>query len=71
MRVEFHPASNVMLLSAKGHHSLGHLGKLTDSRVLEWFVRAEEKAEALCEIRVLGGTGGNTVHRVLAPPADS
>ena len=71
VRVEFHPASNVTLLSAQGHHSLGHLGKLTDSRVLEWFVRVEEKAEALCEIRVLGGTGGNTVQRVLAPPADS
>ena len=71
VRVEFHPASKATLLSARGHYSLGHLGKLTDSRVLEWFVRAEKEAETLCEIRVLGGTGGNTVQRVLAPPTDS
>ena len=67
VRVEFHPAPDVTLLSAQGHQTLGHLDKLTDSRVLEWFVRAEKKTEDLCEIRVLGGTGGNVACRVRTP----
>ncbi|MFH1006757.1 MAG: M14 family metallopeptidase [Candidatus Latescibacterota bacterium] len=70
VRVEFHPSPGAALLSEKGHQNLGHLGKLTDSRILEWFVRAEGKAETLCTIRVLGGTGGNTVHRVKVPSDD-
>ena len=60
VRVEFHPASGVQLLSHKGHHSLGHMSDLTDSRSLEWFVSATAEAQELCKIRVLGGTGGNT-----------
>ena len=67
VRVEFHPAPDVTLLSAQGHQTLGHLDKLTDSRVLEWFVRVEKKTEDLCEIRVLGGTGGNVACRVRTP----
>jgi hypothetical protein len=64
VRVEFHPASEVTLLSAQGHQTLGHLGGLTDSRVLEWFAQAPKEAKELCEIRVMGGTGGNVTHRV-------
>ena len=67
VRVEFHPAANVVLLSAQGHRSLGHLVGPTGSRVLEWFVRALEEAEELCEIRILGGTGGNVAYRVHTP----
>jgi len=33
---------------------------LTDGRDLEWFVAAEGEAPMLCELRVLGGAGGNT-----------
>ena len=60
VRVEFEPGEGVTLLSQAGHQSLGHLGALTDGRELEWFVAAEKPDEALCELRVLGGTGGNT-----------
>jgi len=59
VRLEFHPAEGVKLLSAQGHYSLGHLSGITGSRFLEWFVSAPEGVEELCEIRVLGGTGGN------------
>ena len=62
VRVEFHPAKDVELLSAVGHVDLGHLAGITGSSLLEWFVRAPESARELCEIRVLGGTGGNVTH---------
>lgn len=79
VRVEFHPAADVTLLSAQGHHTLGHLAGLTDSRALEWFVRVPpvlsetegEEAKELCEIRVMGGTGGNVRYRVHTPTAAS
>jgi len=67
VRVEFHPAEGVKLLSAQGHHSLGHLNGVTGSRFLEWFVSAPEGVEALCEICVLGGTGGNVRQLVKIP----
>jgi hypothetical protein len=59
VRVEFHPAKGVELLSAHGHLNLGHLGPLTDSRLVEWFVRAPTRATELCHLAVKGGTGGN------------
>ncbi|MCK5804040.1 MAG: hypothetical protein KAI66_14485 [Lentisphaeria bacterium] len=59
VRVEFRPGVDVSLLSQEGHRALGHLAGLTGSRTLEWFVRAPENAETLCELRVFGGTGGN------------
>ena len=64
VRVEFHPAQGVKLLSVQGHHSLGHLGGISSSRFLEWFVSATEGVEKLCEIRVLGGAGGNVEKQV-------
>ncbi len=67
VRVEFHPAEGVALLSAQGHADLGHLGGLTDSRLLEWFLSCPEDVEDLCEIRVLGGTGGNTRRLIKRP----
>jgi hypothetical protein len=66
VRVEFHPAQGVELLSAEGHVDLGHLQGVTDSRTLEWFLSSPEGVQGLCEIRVLGGTGGN-VRTVLRP----
>ncbi|HCU37184.1 MAG TPA: hypothetical protein DGT21_17615 [Armatimonadetes bacterium] len=59
VRVEFRPAEGVTLLSESGHRTLGHLGGLTDGRELEWFVSTDGDAGALCELRVLGGAGGN------------
>ena len=59
VRVEFHPASGVNLLSNQGHHHIGHMNGLTDSRLLEWFVSAPSEIQQLCEIHVFGGTGGN------------
>ena len=59
VRVEFHPTEGAKLLSTQGHHSLGHLGGITGSRFLEWFISAPENADVLCEIKVFGGTGGN------------
>jgi hypothetical protein len=67
VRVEFHPAAGASLLSAQGHTELGHLGGLTDSHLLEWFVSCPEETEDLCEIRVLGGTGGNTRETIKRP----
>ena len=67
VRVEFVPAEGVRLLSQTGHHSLGHLAGLTDGRELEWFVAAEGQADALCELRVFGGTGGNVTASVEKP----
>jgi len=59
VRVQFRRADGVKLLSQTGHHSLGHLAGITDGRDLEWFVSVEEPTDSLCELRVLGGTGGN------------
>jgi hypothetical protein len=67
VRVEFHPAEGVALLSAQGHVDLGHLGGLTDSRLLEWFLSCSEDAKDLCEVRVLGGTGGNARRLIKRP----
>lgn len=67
VRVEFHPADGVKLLSDQGHYSLGHLEGVTDSRSLEWFVSVPAGKDELCEIRVLGGTGGNVRRSVKAP----
>ena len=64
VRVEFCPAEGVELLSAQGHADLGHLGGVTDSRIVEWFVSATDESQALCEIRVLGGSGGNIARKV-------
>jgi hypothetical protein len=67
VRVEFHPARGVALLSQRGHHSLGHLSGVTDGRELEWFVSVREGTGPLCELRVFGGTGGNARAKVDAP----
>lgn len=67
VRVEFHVAEGVKLLSDRGHQSLGHLGGISDSRPLEWFVLASESRNNLCEIRVAGGTGGNSSLLVKTP----
>ena len=67
VRVEFYPAEGVKLLSATGHVDLGHLKGVTDSRLLEWFLSASQDAQELCEIRVLGGTGGNEIVQVKKP----
>jgi len=64
VRVELHLAGGVRLLSNQGHRVLGHLGGVTDARSLEWFVKAKNHSGALCEIKVLGGTGGNVTARV-------
>jgi hypothetical protein len=67
VRVEFHPAEGATLLSAQGHRDLGHLNGVTDSRTLEWFVSCPEGIQDLCEIHVLGGTGGNVRMQVQRP----
>jgi len=67
VRVEFHPAEGVKLLSDQGHRSLGHLGGITDSRSLEWFVSAPKHKNELCEILIFGGAGGNTRCSVKTP----
>jgi hypothetical protein len=67
VHVEFHPAEGVVLLSTQGHADLGHMGGLTDSRLLEWFLSCSEGAKDLCEISVLGGTGGNTRRLIKRP----
>ena len=64
VRVEFHPAESVALLSSQGHHTLGHLGGVTGSQSLEWFVSVPEGQQELCELRVLGGAGGNVSQRL-------
>ena len=64
VRVEFCPAEGVELLSARGHVDLGHLNGLTDSRLVEWFVSAPAGSQRLCEIYVLGGSGGNITRKV-------
>ncbi|MCK4300864.1 MAG: hypothetical protein KAX80_15085, partial [Planctomycetes bacterium] len=67
VRVEFHPADGVRLLSQTGHYDLGHLGGVTDGRALEWFVAAEGNGDSLCELHVQGGTGGNVSAAVAKP----
>jgi hypothetical protein len=67
VRVEFHPGQGVTLLSAQGHAELGHLRGPASSRLLEWFVSCPTDVEELCEIRILGGTGGNTQKRIRRP----
>jgi hypothetical protein len=67
VRVEFHPMDGVELLSLQGYVDLGHLDGLTDSRLLEWFVACPESIQDLCEVRVLGGTGGNIRERIAKP----
>ncbi len=68
VRVEFHPAAGVDLLSLQGHVDVGHLDGVTGSSSLEWFVSAPETSQqVLCEIRVLGGTGGNVCRKVSRP----
>ena len=67
VRVELNLASGVELLSRQGHTELGHLGGLTDSRRLEWFVKASGRSPQLCELRVSGGTGGNACCTVERP----
>ena len=66
-RVEFCPAKGVSLLCQTGHQSLGHLAGVTDGRDLEWFVSVKGDTGALCTLRVLGGTGGNTTVEVALP----
>jgi len=67
VRVEFRPGPGVELLSEAGHRTLGHLAGLTGSARLEWFVSAPRRCRRLCEIRVLGGTGGNARVEVPKP----
>ena len=67
VRVEFQPADGVKLLSQTGHHSLGHLAGITDGRDLEWFVAVEKDTDLLCELRVLGWTGGNVSATIAKP----
>ncbi len=64
VRVEFAPGEGVELISLQGHADLGHLEGLTGSRLLEWFVSCREGTTDLCEIRILGGTGGSTRHLI-------
>ena len=59
VRVEFHLATGIELLSREGHVNIGHLAGLTGSRTLEWFLKAERNSTSLGEIVVLSGTGGN------------
>lgn len=70
VRVEFSPGAGVERLSREGHRILGHLGPLTDSRTLEWFLRAPPTTGVLCEVTVRGGTGGVCRVSVPGPGAD-
>jgi len=65
VRLEFAPGPGVERLSREGHRLLGHLGPLTDSRVVKGFLRVPEKATLLCQLTVNGGTAG--VVRVSIP----
>ena len=67
VRVALHLAEGVTLLSYEGYRNLGHLGGLTDSRLLEWFIAAE-RAGTLAEVVVSGGAGGNARLVVAAQP---
>lgn len=64
VRVEFAPGPGVERLSREGHRTLGHLGALTDSRSLEWFLRVPEGGTPLCDLTVHGGTAGTCRLRV-------
>lgn len=64
VRVEFYPGGGVELLSNSGHMNVGHLNGVTGSCELEWFVKTGDKVKRLCEIRVLGGTGGNVIREI-------
>jgi len=64
VRIEFNPADGVQLLSAQGHHNLGHFGGITDSRFLEWFVFNPDGRQTISEIRIYGGTGGNIQYTI-------
>jgi hypothetical protein len=59
VRVEFHLAKGVRLLSHEGHVQVGHLAGLTGSRTLEWFVMLRHDTKTLGELAVWAGTGGN------------
>ena len=62
VRVELHPGEGVKLLSLHGHHEPGHLGAVTGSALLEWFVEAP--AGSAGEIRAYGETAGNVTQTV-------
>lgn len=64
VRVTFHGARGVEVLSRQAHTELGHLEGTSGSRMLEWFVAAPGPGQDLGEIRVLGGTGGNLLQQV-------
>jgi len=64
VRVELHISDGAELLSDQGHHNLGHLGGITDSRLLEWFVSLSDRDQDICQIKILGGTGGNVYHTI-------
>jgi hypothetical protein len=66
VRVQFHPAEGVELLSAEGHRELGHLQGVTGSCMLEWFVRASAGADSLARVVIHGGTGGESEVEVRA-----
>jgi len=59
VRVDFRTSQGVELLSREARRELGHLPGITGSRELEWFLSAPSQIRELCEIHVLGGTGGN------------
>jgi hypothetical protein len=59
VRVELYTSEGIELLSNQGHYNLGHLGGITDSRLLEWFVSVSDTNLGICQLKILGGTGGN------------
>ena len=67
VKAGFAPSPGVELLSAAGHHDLGHLSGITGSRIVEWFVRPGTGVQVLGELSVSGGTGGD-VRRVVEAP---
>ncbi len=67
VQVGFQASRGVRLLSAQGHVEVGHLAKATGSRALEWFVATDRKTGQLCQIKVMGGTGGNQTVKVRLP----
>jgi hypothetical protein len=69
VRVEFTAGNGVERLSREGHRILGHLGALTDSRVLEWFLRVPDDTTELCRVVVHAGTGGVCRAQVSRPGA--
>ena len=69
VRVSLILEKGVELLSERGHQDLGHLRPLTGSRIVEWFVQAPTvtAGEKIGLIRVLGGTGGDSL-KILTRP---